>query len=36
VLGVAQPDQVEQPFRVVGIVVVRGEQPERLERSDAG
>ena len=32
---VLEPDQVEQPFRVVGVVVVGGEQLQRLERLHA-
>ena len=33
--GVAQPDEVEQPLGVVGVVVERGEQPQRFERPHA-
>ena len=32
---VVEPDEVEQPLGVVGIVVERGEQPQRLERPQA-
>ena len=31
-----EADQLQQSFRVVGVVVVRREEPKRLERADAG